>query len=123
MGVYDNFEKASKINKEDEKKLTQKHYFLSKDKLKKVSKTKMRTSFIGALSAVEKHFSELWEIFPDDEEDLIADKKFWKNVWELCRAEILNNGNNQLRAMEAEIDQYSVSWDGYTRNFSKGGSS
>jgi len=96
---------------------------LSKDKLKKVSKTKMRTSFIGALSAVEKHFSELWEIFPDDEEDLIADKKFWKNVWELCRAEILNNGNNQLRAMEAEIDQYSVSWDGYTRNFSKGGSS
>jgi len=27
MGVYDNFEKASKINKEDEKKLTQKTLF------------------------------------------------------------------------------------------------
>lgn len=122
MGVYDNFEKASKINKEDEKKLTQKHQFLSKDKLKKVAKTKMRTSFIGALSATEKYFSELWEIFPEDDEETVNEKNFWKNTWELCRAEILNNGNNQLRAMEAEIDQYSVSWDGYTRNFSKGGS-
>lgn len=122
MGVYDNFEKASKINKEDEKKITQKHYFLSKDKLKKIAKTKMRTSFIGALSAVEKHFSELWEIFPDDSEKQIKEKKFWKNIWELCRGEILNNGNNQLRSIESEIDQYSVSWDGYTRNFSKGGS-
>jgi hypothetical protein len=123
MGVYENFEKASKINKEDELKLNEKHLLLSKEKLKKVANTKMRTTFIGSLSAIEKFFSELWEYDYQDGEEVSKRKRVWKEKWEQCRAEILNNGNNQLRAVDAEIDQYSVSWDGYTRNFSKGGQS
>lgn len=121
MGIHENFERASKINREDEKRLLEKHDLLSKDKLQKVIKTKMKTSFIGALSAVELSFEELWKINPSDDDYDIKEKQYWKNIWEKCRSEILNNGNNQLRSVESEIDQYSVSWNGHVRNYSIGG--
>ena len=65
----------------------------------------MRTTFIGSLSAIEKFFSELWEYDYQDGEEVSKRKRVWKEKWEQCRAEILNNGNNQLRAVDAEIDQ------------------
>ena len=72
-------------------------------------------------SAVELSFEELWKINPSDDDYDIKEKQYWKNVWEKCRSEILNNGNNQLRSVESEIDQYSVSWNGHVRNYSIGG--
>jgi len=75
MGIHENFERASKINREDEKRLLEKHDLLSKDKLQKVIKTKMKTSFIGALSAVELSFEELWKINPSDDDYDIKEKQ------------------------------------------------
>ena len=36
-----------------------------------------------------------------------------REIWEILRAKILDNGNTQLRAATNEIGSYCISWDRY----------
>lgn len=82
----------------------------SKQRLMKIISTKHRTTLIGSLSRFEEFIGKmLWgHGKPDDE--LTPEQLQWKEMWLQCRTEILNNGNNQLRALEKEIVQYDVEW-------------
>ena len=40
-----------------------------------------------------------------------------REIWEIVRAEILDNGNSQLRASINEINNYTVNWNRYQINF------
>jgi hypothetical protein len=89
----------------------------SKDRLSKVSKKKIQTTMIGALSSIEAHFGFLWgqdnseELTPRQE--LTPEQEHMKEVYELVRSEILDRGNNQVRNLEAELTQYDVKWNRY----------
>lgn len=84
----------------------------SRTNLHKVIKKKFNNTFIGDLSKFEKHFGALWG-YGKDEMERTPEESAWHEVWQRCRNEVLNNGNHQLRAVETELNQYSVCWNRY----------
>ena len=101
--------KALKKKMEEEKKQTYEEN--SKKRLSKIIETKLKTSFIGALSHFEENVGLLWGHGADSE--LTEEQEFMKEVWEKTRTSVLNNGNNQIRACKFEIDQYQIHWNRY----------
>lgn len=82
----------------------------SKDNLKRHLATKLRTTMIGSLDRFEKIFGSVWG-HGKDEPDLTPEEIENRKLWELVRTEVLNNGNNQLRAAMSEVDQYTVKYN------------
>jgi hypothetical protein len=101
----------NKIRKENE----QKYLENSKERLGKIITTKIRTSFIGALSQFEENFGFLWG--HGNNEVLTEEEAIMQEVWERTRTAVLNNGNNQIRAVKNEIECNTVHWDRYTMEF------
>jgi hypothetical protein len=92
---------------------TARHSENSRRRLLRILQKKLTTSFIGALSQVESHIGkELWG-HGLEAGDCTPEQLAWRAVWEECRNAILNNGNGQVRAVEAEMQQYEVNWRGY----------
>ena len=94
----DNF-KADKTNRYKE---------VSKDRLLKVSKKKIQTTMIGALSTVEKHLGFLWG--QESSEELTPEQEHLKEIYDEIRSEILDRGNNQARNLETEFAAYDINW-------------
>ena len=84
---------------------------LSKDKLLSVSKKKIQTTMIGAISTLESHFGFLWDV-----ENPTAEQKQLKSIFEEMRSEILDRGNTQIRNLENEFANYDITWKKYTMN-------
>lgn len=81
----------------------QRHKDISKDKLLKVAKKRVQTTMIGALSSIEETFGFLWE-----------NDQVMKDAFEELRSEILDRGNNQIRALESDFSTYEIVWKKYT---------
>ncbi len=103
----------NKIRKENQEKYLEN----SKDRLGKIVTTKIRTSFIGALSQFEENFGFLWGYGKNG--TLTEEEVIMQEVWEKTRTAVLNNGNNQIRAAKNEIECNTVHWDRYTMEFPK----
>ena len=88
----------------------------SKVALKSHATKKLNTTMIGGLSKFEAAFGELWG-HGKPEDALDEDERYFRERWIAVRNEILNQGNNQKRALLAEIDQYSVRFNKYEYNF------
>tara|TARA_B100000745_G_C19965792_1_gene326669 strand:- start:73 stop:441 length:369 start_codon:yes stop_codon:yes gene_type:complete len=84
----------------------------SKDRLLKISKKKVQTTMIGALSTIEKHFGFLWGY--EEEDNLTDEQKHMRDIFEEARSEILDKGNSQIRNLEAEFSQYDIKWLRYS---------
>lgn len=82
----------------------------SRNRLRNNASKKVRTTFIGAIDSFEKKFGEIWG-HNKDITLLTEEQKIWREVWEEVRKEVLDKGNNQLRALCMEIDDYQVEWD------------
>lgn len=80
-------------------------------RLEKIVTTKIRTTFIGALSTFEEFFGWLWGY--DENRELTPDEEQIKELWNKAREQILDKGNNQLRSIKSELKQYTVNWDRY----------
>ena len=91
--------KTDKANKNKE---------ISKDRLLKISKKKIQTTMIGALSTVEKHFGFLWG--HESPDALTPEQEHMKELYDLVRSEILDRGNNQGRNLETEFMNYDITW-------------
>ena len=83
----------------------------SRERLSKISKKKIQTTMIGALSSIEAHFGFLWG--QDDSGELSPEQEHMKEIYELVRSEILDRGNNQVRNLETELSQYDIKWNRY----------
>jgi len=84
----------------------------SKKRLLKILETKFKTSFIGALSSFEESFGHLWG-HHKDEADLTPEELEWKKIWDSVRTNVLNNGNNQIRATHNELVNHTITWNRY----------
>ena len=87
---------------------TNKNKEVSKDSLLKISKKKIQTTMIGALSTVEKHFGFLWG--HESPDALTPEQEHMKELYDLVRSEILDRGNNQGRNLETEFMNYDITW-------------
>lgn len=97
----------NKIKQENEEK----YWNESKKRLTKILTTKLRTSFIGALSAFEENFGFLWA--HGDNDEITEEQEYMRDLWDKTRTTILNNGNNQIRASQNEIMNHDVHWNRY----------
>jgi len=77
----------------------------SKERLKKIAAKKIQTTMIGALDSIEKHLGFLWEEDIDGKADGAL-----RELYETVRQEILDRGNDQIRKLNVEIDQYEIEW-------------
>ena len=83
----------------------------SKNRLSKIVKKKIKTTMIGALASVEKHFAFLW----GEDDDRTADQQAMYDIFQELRSDILDKGNAQARNVDAELNQYEVEWLRYQR--------
>ena len=98
------------------KKINQEKYENhSKKKLISNIEKKFKTTMIGALARFEDEFGYLWGLGSD--QPLTGSQKEWYEKWQFVRTEILNNGNNQLRACLDEIAQYTMTYNQYHTQF------
>ena len=88
----------------------------SKKRFIQTMSTKFRTTMIGALVAFEESFGYLWG-HGKDAEDLTEREKENRILWEQTRTEVLNKGNNQMRAAIEEISNYTLKWERYKTEF------
>ena len=88
----------------------------SNERLSTTIGTKIKTSFIGAISRFEKYFGHLWG-HGKKEKDLTSEERLFRDLWNKCRIDVLTNGNNQARAMTAEVKQYDVLWNRHKMTF------
>ena len=81
----------------------------SKERLKKNIAAKIRTVMIGNLARLESRFGHLWG--QGKPSVSLSDREItMQAIKEDLRTDILNHGNNLLRAAMSEIDQYHVEW-------------
>ena len=88
----------------------ERYFEQSKRRLLEVLEKKLKTTFIGAVSAIEESsFGKLWGhgLHPNERTE---NQQRWYEVWQQLRTKILNNGNNQLRAVQSELELYKVEW-------------
>jgi hypothetical protein len=124
--TYEELVKLAARKKELVESSKQQYLVNSQKRLSKIADTKFKTAFIGALSEFEKLFGFLWGYtqpgvgYTNEQrairqilEELGANEAFWNNLWQESRKRILDNGNNQVRALQNEIDLYTVSWNRY----------
>lgn len=88
----------------------------SKEQLKRAITTKFKTTMIGSLSVFEDLFGYLWG-HGKDPKDLTKTELEFKRSWDIARTDVLNNGNNQMRAVLQEVDGYTVKWNKLTTDF------
>ena len=86
---------AGKLYRQIEDNKLDNYKKLSKKRLNTIIKKKIMTSLIGSLSRFEKYFR------------VDGESKEWQD----CRNEILTNGNNQIRALEKELEEYDIVWN------------
>lgn len=86
----------------------------SKDRLLKISETKIKTAFIGAISSFEEAFGYLWG---HNSPNPTAEQRRNKDIWDRIRKEIFDKGNNQIRGLKNEFDYYTIHWDRYYIEF------
>lgn len=79
----------------------------SKARLAKILSTKIRTTMIGALAAIEEHLGPLWA---PGEDKIAISRMDLEALYEKVRQQILDNGNNQIRNFQTELEQYDVEW-------------
>jgi len=93
------------MKRESEARQKAKYKTDSKERLKKIATKKVQTTMIGALDSVEKHLGFLWE---EDEDGKANDAL--RETYDIVRQEILDRGNDQIRNLMTEIDQYDIEW-------------
>lgn len=80
---------------------------INRDSLFKTCKKAMQTTMIGSLDAIEKNLGFLWS-HNQYNEDLSEEQKYLKECYEKTRDKILDNGNTQIRILEAEFTSYEI---------------
>jgi hypothetical protein len=113
-GVVGQMEAMAQANRADLARSREHLKEVSRGRLLRIVETKLRTTMIGALAAVEEAIGrELWG-HGKPERDCTPEQLRWRAVWqEKVRPAVLNNGNNQIRAVQSEVTLYDIVWKGY----------
>ena len=75
----------------------------SRERLYNIASKKIQTTMIGAIDTIERIFGFLWNKNNDESIEM-------KELFDKARSEILDRGNNQIRNLQSEMQQYVVTW-------------
>jgi predicted hydrocarbon binding protein len=73
---------------------------------------RLQTTMIGALDKMEKNFGYLWGHHKNTE--LTKEEEEFADMWEFTRNQILNQGNNQIRSLREDFDNFE---SGYKKRY------
>lgn len=74
-------------------------------RLKASAASRMRTTMVGAISAVEEAFGHLWGLGKPRQD--LTDREFRLDAeWRRLRERIFDIGNKQIRAIEIEVEAF-----------------
>jgi hypothetical protein len=104
-----------KLKKEYEDKI---HEERSKIRLIQSLESKIRTTMIGSLAAMEKYFGSVWAQGKAISEMTDEELKFFK-IKEQMRKDIFDLGNKNIRNVGSELQQYDVSWNKFNITFER----
>jgi hypothetical protein len=106
----DDYNKLKTIREKIDLDKDKKYKEESKERLKKICSTKIKTTMIGALDSIEKKFKEFYskDGKPTNEQLTL------QRIFDELRTEILDKGNQQIRNLDTEFEQYVVEWKRYT---------
>ena len=90
------------MNNNYEKRRNNLYESSSKESLSRNLKKKIETTMIGALSSIEENFKFLWEDCDS------AKSQEMYNIYQSIRSEILDKGNRQIRNVDSELANYTV---------------
>jgi len=79
----------------------------SNNRLRDICIKKIDTTMIGALDAIESEISLFSENLAD------SDKIKLRGLYSKVRSRVLDNGNNQKRAIVEEFKHYTIDWQKY----------
>ena len=91
---------AMELEYQNQKSLKIKSNFVEKES------TRMKTCFIFAIAEFEKLFGHLWDETKEDAE--VEGPEFYKKLFLELRKSVLDNGNNQIRAFQKDMENYKV---------------
>ena len=111
----DNFYENKRIYEDGKRKNDERILNSSKKKLTDAIVKRIRTTMIGAIAELER--SEFGKIFGFGKTKLTEEERKWKMIWDEVRTNILNQGNNQLRECQREIEQYETRFKPYHTDF------
>jgi hypothetical protein len=83
----------------------------SSTRLLQIGGKKIRTTMIGCIAEVEKTFGSLWGGLNAKPEDMNDEERNWYEIWQIVRKNMLNLGNNQIRAFQNELTEYTITWN------------
>lgn len=83
----------------------------SSQRLLSIGNKKIRTTMIGCISEIEKTLGKLWGAGSIPYEEMTDEEKDWYELWQIARKNMLNLGNNQIRAFQNELNQYTITWN------------
>jgi hypothetical protein len=84
----------------------------SAQRLSNIGVKKIKTSMVGCVAEMEEAFGELWGRNKKPEERTEEEKR-WYELFQIARKNMLNLGNNQIRAFQNEINEYIITWKRY----------
>lgn len=87
-----------------------------REMLKENAKKHLNTTMIGALDILEQAFGYLWG-HGKHKDSLTENEKRFRRLWSSARRDILDNGNDECRALLEEIDMHDVSKNKYHYDF------
>ena len=117
--MYDKMRRQSDVRRVDAENRIRTRSDKSKGKFADIVSKKFQTTFIGALSAFEKEFGHLWGNDKKPADRTPQEQEYYRR-WQQVRTVVLNNGNNNARAVLNELRQYSMTWQGYSMDFHVG---
>lgn len=89
----------------------------SKDRLEKIVLKHVRTAFIGALDKFENSaFGKICGLNKEFDE-LNDQEKKWRYEWNRVRQEIFDNGNDRIRDIRKELEEYDIFWNRHNYQF------
>lgn len=72
-----------------------------------IAEKRIETTMIGALSRFENIFGYLWGQHKNHNEPLTDKEIYFDNLWQDVRNNILNHGNQQIRALQNDMNKHS----------------
>jgi len=86
----------------------------SSTRLLQIGSKKIRTTMIGCIAEMEKAFGSLWGGSTRQLEEMTEEERNWYELWQIVRKNMLNLGNNQIRAFQNELNEYTITWNRHT---------
>lgn len=87
----------------------------SRANLKNLIEKRMKTVMVGSLASFEEKFEQFWK--PEPGQKMTKEQELLQKLFQEVRSSILDKGNNQIRLLEKDLENFNVEAKKYHLQF------